>query len=490
MSQVERIRDMLAHGHTPTEVKTELGVSYPTIRKYAAQDDFSPKRPAAPAASSKLDPYKEYIAGMLEEDRHCYHKQRHTARRIFERLRDEHGYDGSYSTVQRYLREARSKGPKEQSIRLGWDPGTMQVDFGQADFDYAFGGGRVRMHYLPMSFPYSNHEVCEVFGDERDVCLCQGLKDCFEHIGGVPPVIVLDNATEAGRRWHDIVVESDLFRRLRLHYGFEACFCNPNAGREKGNVEGKVGYTRRRFFVPVPTIGDLRDFNHALQDAIDSHSEEQVHYEKGLAWAELFEADRSHLLPLPGKPFDVVKWESGKTDGYGRITLDGRHRYLASPELADTALVVGVRAFEVEIDAPDGTPLRTYPRRTGVAFTADEDPLALLDLLSVKVRAFRQSSVYRLFDDAVRAHLDSMQADELRGQVRAIYRLAAAYGMEIVAEAHSEALSRTGRMSPTDVEMCCARIAAGSDGQRRAVELGTRLSDYDALMERGGGKDA
>ena len=176
------------------------------------------------------------------------------------------------------------------------------------------------MHYLPMSFPCSNREVCEVFGDERDVCLCQGLKDCFEHIGGVPPVIVLDNATEAGRRWRDIVVESDLFRRLRLRYGFEPRFCNPNAGREKGNVEGKVGYTRRRFFVPVPTIGDLRDFNHALQDAIDSHSEEQVHYEKGLAWAELFEVDRSHLLPLPGKPFDVVKWESGKTDGYGRST--------------------------------------------------------------------------------------------------------------------------------------------------------------------------
>lgn len=232
MSQAERIRDMLAHGHTPTEVKTELGVSYPTIRKYAAQDDFSPKRPVAPAASSKLDPYKEYIAGMLEEDRHCYHKQRHTAKRVFERLRDEHGYDGGYSTVQRYLREARSKGPKEQSIRLGWDPGTMQVDFGQADFDYAFGGGRVRMHYLPMSFPCSNREVCEVFGDERDVCLCQGLKDCFEHIGGVPPVIVLDNATEAGRRWRDIVVESDLFRRLRLRYGFEPRFCNPNAGRD------------------------------------------------------------------------------------------------------------------------------------------------------------------------------------------------------------------------------------------------------------------
>lgn len=161
---------MLAEGHTPTEVRDELGVSYPTIRKYREMDDFSPERPKAVSHESKLDPYKCFVGEMLDEDRHCYHKQRHTAKRVFERLRDEHGYEGSYSTVQRYLKEVRSARPREESVRLGWDPGTMQVDFGQADFDYAFGGGRVRMHYLPMSFPYSNHEACEVFGDERDVC--------------------------------------------------------------------------------------------------------------------------------------------------------------------------------------------------------------------------------------------------------------------------------------------------------------------------------
>ena len=187
MSQIERIRDMLADGYTPTEVKETLGVSYPTIRKYAQEDDFSPQRPKASEHPSKLDPYKAFIGEMLEEDRRCYHKQRHTAKRVFERLCAEHGFSGSYSTVQRYMKEIRSKGPKGESVRLGWDPGTMQVDFGQADFDYAFSGGRTRMRYLPMSFPYSNHEVCEVFADEKDVCVCQGLKDCFERIGGVPP---------------------------------------------------------------------------------------------------------------------------------------------------------------------------------------------------------------------------------------------------------------------------------------------------------------
>lgn len=111
MSQIERIRDMLADGYTPTEVKETLGVSCPTIRKYAQEDDFSPQRPKASEHPSKLDPHKALIGEMLEEDRHCYHKQRHTAKRVFERLRAEHGFSGSYSTVQRYMKEICPKGP-------------------------------------------------------------------------------------------------------------------------------------------------------------------------------------------------------------------------------------------------------------------------------------------------------------------------------------------------------------------------------------------
>lgn len=316
MSQIERIRDMLADGYAPTEVRETLGASYPTIRKCAQEDGFSPQRPEASEHPGKLDPYKALIGEMLEEDRRRCRKQRHTAKRVFERLRAEHGFSGSYSTAQRYMKEIRPKGPRGESVRLGWDPGTMQADFGQADFDYAFGGGRARMHCLPMPFPYPNHGVREVFAGEKDVCVCQGLKDRFEHIGGAPPVIVLDNATEAGRRRRDVIVESDLFRRLRLRYGFTARFCNPSAGKEKGNVEGKVGYTRRNFFVPVPEVDDLQDYNRGLAEALDARSEERLRYEKGLSWAALFQVDKARLLPLPKKPFDVVKWASCTTDGF------------------------------------------------------------------------------------------------------------------------------------------------------------------------------
>lgn len=216
MSQIERIRDLRALGYSPSEIRRETGYSYPTIRKYLAIDDFSPKRPGARTGRpSLLDGLEGDIEEMLESDRHCYHKQRHTARRVYDRLVAEKGYAGSCSTVQRKVREMRRamrQPAKDGYVRLHWEPGTMQVDFGQADFDYAFGGSadgdRVRMHFLSMSFPYSNDARCEVFGDEKDVCVCQGLQDAFDMIGGVPRVVVLDNATEAGRRWHDVVLPS------------------------------------------------------------------------------------------------------------------------------------------------------------------------------------------------------------------------------------------------------------------------------------------
>ena len=184
MSQIERIRDMLADGYTPTEVKETLECT-PTIRKYAQEDDFSPQRPKAPEHPSKLDLYKALIGEMLEEDRHCYHKQRHTAKRVFERLRAEHGFSGSYSTVQRYMKEIRSKGPRGESVRLGWDPAPCRST-SQADFDYAFGGGRARMHHLPMSFRTPTMRCARSSRTRRTSVSVRGSRDCFERIGGVP----------------------------------------------------------------------------------------------------------------------------------------------------------------------------------------------------------------------------------------------------------------------------------------------------------------
>ena len=135
-----------------------------------------------------------------------WRKQRHTATRVYVRLRDEEHYEGSYSTVQRYVRWKREQMALERDQRdasgyllLRWLPGECQVDFGEADFRVR--GVTIRGKYLTVSFPHSNVGFTQVFWGETSECVCQGLRNVFEFVGGVPERAVFDNATEVGRRF-------------------------------------------------------------------------------------------------------------------------------------------------------------------------------------------------------------------------------------------------------------------------------------------------
>ena len=141
-------------------------------------------------------PSNPIIHEWLDEDKKHWRKQHHTAQRVYERLVEEHGYTGSYSIVQRYIKKCRSIQTEKANLELIWDPGPAQVDFGEADFYET--GKLCRRKYLTVSFPYSNDGYSQVFGGETAECVCQGLQDIFEFIGGVPPLLIFDNATGVG----------------------------------------------------------------------------------------------------------------------------------------------------------------------------------------------------------------------------------------------------------------------------------------------------
>lgn len=136
MPTIQSIRSSRAKGETPKEISEHERVSIPTVRKYLSMEDFSPKAPAAKERASVLDPYKEIIEGYLDEDEKNWHKQRHTAKRIHDRLVEEHGARVGYTTVQLYVKKRRAarKAPKDTFLKLVWVPGEAQVDFGEADF--------------------------------------------------------------------------------------------------------------------------------------------------------------------------------------------------------------------------------------------------------------------------------------------------------------------------------------------------------------------
>ena len=226
------------------QIARRLHVDRGTVAKYADMEDCSPKPKADRRYGSKIDPYAHLVDGWLEADRLLPRKQRHTIRRVHDRLLAETDYDGEYSTTMRYVhrwREANRGVPdREGYVRLEWAAGSMQVDFGVARARIA--GEMADVHCLVVSLPYSNMRLCVALPGENAECLCHGLMLVFEHIGGVPPVIVMDNATGAGRRnAKGEVALTGVFSAFVAHYRLEVRFCNPYSGNEKGSVENAVG---------------------------------------------------------------------------------------------------------------------------------------------------------------------------------------------------------------------------------------------------------
>ena len=170
-------------------------------RQVPAQD-LSPKAPVTRTpASPTMAPYADEVRGWLRRRTAAPpRKQRHTAKRVYDRLVDERGFDGSLSTVERFVREwreARDPSPSRTgSSSLGWPAGAAQGDYGNATA--VPGGSEVALHELVVSFPHSNGRFCVCSMSQRSECLCESMMRVFEHVGGVP-TLVLDNATEAGR---------------------------------------------------------------------------------------------------------------------------------------------------------------------------------------------------------------------------------------------------------------------------------------------------
>lgn len=306
MSQTYSIRQLRKSGESISEIARKVGVSRNTVYAKLAAPDLSPQMPVKEPREKMLDAYRPVIEGYLDEDERTWRKQRHTARRIWQRLRDEHGVACSESTVRHYVHDlkAQRKSVAESYLDLVWSPGEAQADFGEADF--AIVGARRRMSFFVLSFPFSNMGFAQVFPSENAECVCQALKQIFEYVGGVPTRIVFDNATGVGRRVCDEVRTTETFAAFAAHYGFAFSFCNPYSGHEKGNVESKVRFVRSNLFVPVPRLRNVDSFNERLLGRCCSLS--KSHYLKGEDEKQLFVEDSVAMAGLPEAAFTVVRY--------------------------------------------------------------------------------------------------------------------------------------------------------------------------------------
>lgn len=448
MTQVQDIRKMyFEEGKNISQIAKETGRDRKTIREYLEKDDWNNEPPAAEPDASypKLDPYKSDIDSWLTEDRKAKRKQRHTARRVYDRLVEEYGdsFNCSYRTVAGYVAKKKEEifGKTTGYLPLEHIPGEAQADFGDGEF---YENGRhYDGKYLNLSFPYSNQGYTQLFKGENQECLFEGLKTIFEHIGGVPGRIWFDNAStmvtkvlKGGNR-----NLTDDFLRFMEHYRFEAAFCNVAAGHEKGNVEGKVGYHRRNMLVPVPRFNQLKDFNKGLLLQCEKDAKRE-HYRKEGTIEELHRADKEALLTLPVATFEACKYITCKTNGYGRFFLNnGLHEYSVSPQYANSRVLVKVTAFKVIPLDESHREIVQHERLYGDYKQQSMQWLPYLTQLSRCPGALKYTGIYHMLPEPIKQYLEKCTKSDKGKVLKAIASLTEKSDFERAVETVSTALS-------------------------------------------------
>lgn len=422
MTQAYHIKYLSFHkGENYSEISRETGHDFKTVKKYAEKEDWneSATKERKPK-KSKLDPYKPTIDKWLEEDVKAPVKQRHTAKRIFDRLKEIYGneFDVSDRTVRNYVSAKKKEifNKNEGYIPLDHPPGEAQVDFGTSKI-YE-NGKETKAHSLVLSFPQSNVSYEQAFKGENQECLLEGLKRIFEYIGGTPTKIWFDNLSAAVKNLRkkggrDLVSQ---FNKFSLHYGFKHNFCNPGKSHEKGHVESKVGFNRRNHFVPVPSVNNIEELNKELFQRADQDNE-KVHYLKKIKQSVLFEEDKKCFLKLPDRPFDVGRLVKAKPNKWGKVGFD-KKIYSTSPNQVGKEVWLYVTYDKVDVLDEGYKLIVSHPRLYEKTESMNWYPY--LELIAKRPNALKYTGFYKDLPNPWQDYLDHLEYTEKK---KALYLL-------------------------------------------------------------------
>jgi transposase len=446
MFEIEDIRTMYFNkGKKVSEICELTGFDRKTVTKYLKTENFNKTNSKVSVCKvSKLSKYKAEISSWLEEDKKVRRKQRHTARRVYDRLREKYSdFNCSYRTVAKYVSEAKEEiyHPKNSYLPLEHKSGEAQVDFGKAEF--IENGKRYFGSYLILSFPYSNAGYMQLFKGENLECLLQGLKNIYQHIGGVPYRQWFDNLSPVVKK---VLKENgrqltENFIRFKEHHKFEAVFCNVNAGHEKGNVENKVGYLRRNLLVPVPEFSDIDKYNKELFKRCEKDMN-RVHYNKDKIISDLFEEDLRSLNPLPSEEFIVESYETVKVNSYGKFSLNkGRHIYSASPVLSGKRVTIAKTYNTIQVLDKEMKEVVVHSRLYGKEKQESVDWLVYFNQLSRKPRALKYTGIYKMLPDSIRIWLDRVSVKKQSSALKILASITKESGFKVAVKTLENALS-------------------------------------------------
>jgi len=380
-------RAVRVEGRSQRAVAREFGLSRETVRKmlqYAVPPGYQRQQPIK---RPKLGPWIGVIDAILDDDKRRPAKQRHTAKRIFDRLKDEHGFTGGYTIVKDYVRGEQLRS-REMFIPLIHPPGEAQADFGEALVVIA--GVEQKAHYLAMDLPHSDDCFVAAFPAETTEAFLEGHVQAFAYFGGVPTRILYDNTKIAVAKilGGEQRQRTRSFSELQSYYLFADKFGRPAKGNDKGKVEGLVGYARRNFMVPIPRANSWQELNAHLEADCRKRRQRRLRGHSETI-GERFERDRSVLLALPAAPYEACDKISARVSSLSLV----RYRtndYSVPTEYGHRQVWVKGHVHEVVIAC--GSEVIAWHQRSYERETVVFDPLHYLALLEQKTRALDQAA--------------------------------------------------------------------------------------------------
>jgi transposase len=369
------------------EAARHFGISRDSVQKMLAYSVPPGYRRKAPIKRPKLDGFTEIIDAWLEEDRGVPRKQRHTAKRVFERLRDEHGFTGGYTIVKDYIRE-HDRRSREMFVPLAHAPGHAQADFGEAMV--IIDGVEQKAHFFAFDLPHSDACYIRAYPAATSEAWVDGHVHAFGFFGRVPVSVLYDN----DRCLVAQILPDGTRKRARLFSGFLSHYLlrdrygRPGKGNDKGSVEGLVGYARRNFMVPLPRFPSWEAFNASLEEQCRKRQGDVLRGHTETIGTRL-DRDLEVMSALPPAPFDACDQASG------RVTSQALVRYKTNDYSVPVAYGhrdVWLRGYVDEVAIGCGGDLiARHPRsyeREDVVF----DPVHYLPLIEKKINALDQAA--------------------------------------------------------------------------------------------------
>lgn len=463
---------VFVEGKSRREAARFFGLSRDTVARMCRYSEPPGYVRTKPPEKPKLGPLIPVIDAILEADKSAPPKQRHTALRIFERLRDEHGYTGGYTIVKEYVRIAKGR-LRETFVPLVHPPGHAQVDFGEAIG--VIGGVRQKLHVFFMDLPHSDAPFIKAYPAETTEAFLDGHVSAFAYFGGVPQSILYDNTKLAVARilGDGTRTRTQAFTGLVSHYLFRDRFGRPGKGNDKGKVEGLVKTGRRRFLTPVPSASSYDELNAKLE----VHCREEWDRRAGQhseTIGERLMADLAAFRALPQGTFEACEKRTSRVSS----TLQVRYRMNDySVPMAYGYREVVVKGYVNDVVIFCGTEEIARHKRSYGRAEFIFDPRHYLALIEQKPGALDQAAALQgwplspAFTD-LRRMLESRMGTRGKREFIQVLRLMETFPEAVVAIAVSDAIRLGAPGFDAVKQLVIARI------EQRPPRLDTRAYPY------------